>query len=307
MIESLKKSKVYIMLFASMFFWGMSFIWYKQAYPGFHPISLVLLRLIISFGLLILYSFFLKRQSWPKFKDLKFFLLLAFFEPLMYFLGESFGMQIVSSTLASILIATIPLFSSLAAFYFYKERFTAFKYLGILLSFLGVLFVVYFDGSIGNSSIKGIILMMLAVMSAVGYSLVLKRLLIDYSALIIVTIQNMIGIIYFFPIFLIYEAKGFIMNNYTLHDFMPVIYLAVFASTFSFIFYIEGVKKIGITRAIVFTNFVPIVTAIFAIIILKERMSFIKIAGICLTIAGLLMTQMNAYPKLKILKIIWKR
>jgi drug/metabolite transporter (DMT)-like permease len=195
----------------------------------------------------------------------------------------------------------------LAAFYFYKERFTLFKYLGILLSFLGVLFVVYFDGSIGNASLKGIILMMFAVFSAVGYSLVLKRLLIDYTALMIVTIQNMLGIIYFFPIFLIYEAKGFFWSNYSPHDFLPVIYLAVFASTFSFIFYIEGVKKIGITRSIVFTNFVPIVTAIFAVIILNERMSFIKIAGIGLTIAGLLITQINSYPKLKILKYRWKR
>jgi len=289
-----------------MFFWGMSFIWYKQAYPGFHPISLVLFRLIISFALLVLYSIIIQRVTWPKFKDFKFFFLLAFFEPLMYFLGESFGMQIVSSTLASILIATIPLVSTIAAFYFYNERFTANKYLGILISFVGVLLVVYFDGSIGEAPLKGVILMILAVLSAVGYSLVLKRLLVDYGPIIIVSAQNLIGILYFLPIFFIFEAKGFSWSNYSPHDFLPVLYLAVFASTFSFIFYIEGVKKIGITRAIVFTNFVPIVTAVFAVVILNEKMSFIKIAGICLTISGLLMTQINKYPKLKIIKNRWR-
>jgi drug/metabolite transporter (DMT)-like permease len=295
------KFRVYIMLIAAMFFWGMSFVWYKQAYPEFRPISLIFFRLLISFVLLFLYSLFLRRLKWPNKKDIKYFFLLAFFEPLMYFLGESFGMKYVSSTLASILIATIPLFASFAAYLFYREQLTAKKYLGILFSFIGVIFIVYFDGSIGEAPLKGVLLMMLAVVSAVAYSTALRRLSVGYSALSILSFQNLIGMLYFLPIFLLADAKEIVWSAYKFRDFLPVLYLAVFASTFAFLFFIEGVKSIGITKAIVFTNFIPIVTAIFAVIILNEKMSFIKITGIFLTIAGLFLSQVNVLPKMNLI------
>lgn len=289
-----------------MIFWGLSFIWYKQAYPEFRPISLVLFRLVISFVLLFIYTIFQGKLKLPKVTDLKYFFLLAFCEPLTYFLGESFGMQLVSSTLASILIATIPLITSFIAFYLYKEQLGLRRYFGILLSFLGVVFVVYFDGSIGAAPFKGIILMMLAVVSAACYSIVLKRLSIVYSALIIVCYQNLIGIIYFLPIFLVYDAPVVNWKIYSMHDFLPVIYLAVFASTLAFLFFIRGVQKLGVSKAIVFTNFIPIVTALCAGIMLNEKMSFIKITGILLTISGLLLTQISLKLNLESLKEKWK-
>jgi drug/metabolite transporter (DMT)-like permease len=290
------------MLIAAMLFWAMSFIWYKQAFPAFRPVSLILFRLIISFLLLMLYFAFSNRMKWPKIKDFKFFFLLAFLEPFLYFIGECYGMQYVSSTLASILIATIPLFATVAAYYFYHEKFTINKYFGILISFTGVIFVVYFDSRIGEAPLKGIILMMIAVLSTVGYSTILKRLLVDYNAFSIVWIQNFLGILYFLPLFFIVDAHEFKWSNFSLHDFLPVINMAVFASTFGFLFFIEGVKKIGITRAVLFTNFIPILTATFAVIFLNEKMSFLKILGIFLTIAGLIMTEKTAKSAYKILK-----
>jgi drug/metabolite transporter (DMT)-like permease len=110
---------IYIYLSLAMFFWGLSFIWYKQAYPQFTPIAVVLLRLVISSILLVLVSGALKKIHLPKKSDIKYFFLLALFEPFLYFIGESFGMRYVSSTLASVIIAIIPQISPFVRFLFF--------------------------------------------------------------------------------------------------------------------------------------------------------------------------------------------
>jgi drug/metabolite transporter (DMT)-like permease len=282
---------IYFYLSLAMLFWGLSFIWYKQAYPQFNPVTIILLRLIISSLLLLSAAFLTRRIRLPKIKDIKYFLLLALFEPFLYFIGESFGLKYVSSTLASVIIATIPLISPFVSYYFFRERLTINNYLGILISFLGVLIVIYVEGQIGEAPWFGILLMLLAVLSTQGYTVVLKKLSADYSTLTIISTQNLFGIIYFLPLFLLLDAKDFSFSVYTWKDFMPVLYLAIFASTFAFLFFVEGIKKLGIARAVVFTNLIPIITVIFAFLILSEPLSLGKGGGILLTISGLFMSQ----------------
>ncbi len=279
------------MLIVAMVFWGMSFIWYKQAYPEFKPITVILFRLLLSFPLLIGFSKLIKRLNKLKRKDIKLFLLIALFEPFLYFIGESHGLLYVSSTLASVLIATVPLFAPFFGYYFYKEKLSVNNYLGILISFAGVVTIVYVDGKMGNAPWYGILLIMLAVLSTQGYAIVLKKLLENYNALTIVSYQNLIGTFYFIPVFMAFDFKGFIDSTYTWKDFMPVFYLSFFASTVAFIFFVQGIKKLGISKAIVFTNFIPIVTAILAIPLLGENLTFVKLLGILITISGLLFSQ----------------
>jgi drug/metabolite transporter (DMT)-like permease len=293
-----KNLSTYIYLSFAMLFWGMSFIWYKQAFPAFTPISIVLFRLIISFLLLIITAFILKKIHLPERKDIKLFLLLALFEPFLYFIGESFGMKYISSTLASVIIATIPLISPFVGFYFFRERLTKNNYLGILISFLGVLTVIYIEGKLGDAPWYGIMLMILAVLSTQGYTVMLKKLSVKYNTLTIVSMQNLLGIFYFLPIFLIFDLKHLSSQDIKIKDFMPVIYLAVFASTFAFLFFVEGIRKLGIARAIVFTNLIPVVTVVFAFFILSEKVTFGKCIGILLTILGLYMSQGDSFGKI---------
>jgi drug/metabolite transporter (DMT)-like permease len=225
--------------------------------------------------------------------------MLALFEPFLYFLGESYGMLFISSTLASIIIATIPLVTPFAGYYFYREKLTPNNYLGILISFLGVVLVVYIDGKTGNAPWFGISLLVMAVLSTMGYTVLLKRLLEKYNALSIVWFQNLIGGIYFVPLFLFTEARNIVWEKLTLKDFMPVLYLAVFASSLAFVLFIQGIKKLGITKSVVFTNFIPIVTAVFAITILQEKLPLLKITGIFITILGLVMSQIVRFPKIR--------
>jgi drug/metabolite transporter (DMT)-like permease len=290
-----------------MLFWGLSFIWYKQAYPGFKPITVVLLRLAISSFSLFTFSLLSGRLNRPEIADLKYFLLLSLFEPFLYFIGESFGMQYVSSTLASIIIATIPLITPFISFYFYREKLSVNNYLGILISFIGVITVIYVEGQLGSAPWVGILLMVLAVLSTQGYAVVLKKLTEKYSALTIISYQNLIGIVYFVPLFFIFEAKTFTWSSYKLFDYIPVLNLAIFASTFAFLFFIEGVRNLGIARTVVLTNLIPLVTVLFAVILLSERVPIMKMGGIALTILGLFLSQSKRNAKTQFVSRILRR
>ena len=289
--------KTYLAVTLAMLFWAFSFIWYKVANESLRPITIVFIRLVISSVLLTTYLFFTRSFMKIKKKDRKLFIILAVFEPFMYFLGESFGLTYVSATAGSVLISTIPVFATLGAWLIFKERLKAINYAGIILSFIGVLvFILRPDGTM-SFNIVGVALVMFAVFSAVGYNLTLSRLVGSYSPVYIVNVQNIIGGILFFPIFMISDFKHFLTINVTFSMMIPVLKLAVFASCGAFILFAWSTNRIGITRAIVFTNFVPVFTAFFSFLILDEQLTFQNIAGMIIVIAGLFLSQINGRKK----------
>lgn len=280
-----------------MIFWSFSFIWFKIANVTFHPITIIFIRLLISVILLTIYLVLTRNFMKIKKKDLKFFVLMALFEPFFYFLGESFGLTYVSATVCSVLISTIPVFATLGAWLIFKERLKVINYAGIILSFIGVVvFILNKDGSI-SFNIKGLGFILLAILSAVGYSLTLNRLIGSYSPVFLVYVQNFIGIILFLPLFIILDYTHFSNITFTFNMFKPVIELAVFASCGAFIFFAYTIKNLGITRANVFSNCIPVFTAIFSFILLGDKLTVNNIAGMIIVIAGLLLSQMDGNKK----------
>jgi len=291
------KFRIYGGIFLAMLFWAFSFIWFKIANKTFQPITIVFLRLIIA--IIILTSYLLIKKKFEKIRkeDRKMFLMLATFEPFLYFLGESFGLTYVSATVGSVLISTIPVVATIGAWLIFRERLKIINYIGIIVSFAGVvIFVMNKDGAL-IFNMKGLALLMLAVFSATGYNLTLSRLVGRYEPVFIVNVQNIMGAILFLPVFIIFNLKTFLNTPFTPGALTPVIELAVFASCGAFILFAYSVRNLGITRANVFTNFIPIFTAFFSFLILGDKLTIQNIAGMMIVIAGLIMSQMNGRPK----------
>lgn len=292
-----KQVKTYGAVILAMIFWSFSFIWFKIANKTFHPITIVFIRLLFSVILMTIYLVVTRNYMKIKKGDWKLFLTLAVFEPFFYFLGESFGLTYVSATVCSVLISTIPVFATIGAWLIFKEKLKAINYAGIIISFIGVLvFILNIDGSI-SFDIKGLGLLLLAVFSAVGYNLTLSRLVGSYSPVYIVNVQNLIGAIFFLPLFLIFDFKSFISTPFTFNMFRPIIELSIFASCGAFILFAWSVRNMGITRANVFSNCIPIFTALFSFILMGDRLTFQNILGMAIVIAGLFMSEMNGGRK----------
>jgi drug/metabolite transporter (DMT)-like permease len=291
------KLKTYSAVILAMIFWAFSFLWFKDANRYFLPITIVFLRLLISVVFMTVFLLITKNYMKIKKSDRKLFLMLAVFEPFFYFLGESFGLTYVSATICSVMISTIPVFATISTWLIFKEKLKAVNYAGIILSFVGVLvFILNRDGSI-SFSLKGLAFLLLAVISAVGYNLTLSRLVENYSPVYIVNVQNIIGAVLFMPIFFIFDFKHFVSVPLTFEMFKPIIALAVLCSCGAFILFAYSVSRIGITMANVFSNTIPVFTAIFSFMIIGEKLTVQNVVGMVIVLAGLLMSQINQKSK----------
>ena len=282
---------VYILALFAMLFWGFSFVWVKIAYAVYHPLEVVFIRLLIAAILLTIVSLFMVKEKIQK-KDYKIIFLLAFFEPFCYFIGESFGMQYMTATLASIIISTIPLFTPIFSYLIIREKVTIWEITGLVISFIGVLMLILVDMHIA-ASLKGVLLMFFAVLAGTNYCVMLRKVADNYSAITIVKWQNIIGALLFLPLFMIFDFSHFRSIPFDIKVFANIIQLAVFASTLAFIFLTIIVRNIGVNRANIFTNLIPVYTAVLSWYLLGESFGSRKIAGIIVVIIGLFLSQVH--------------
>jgi drug/metabolite transporter (DMT)-like permease len=287
------KGKPYTALVFSMIFWSFSFIWFKIANKSYDPITIVFIRLCIATVLLSTFLWVTKGFKGVRKEDRKYFLLLAFFEPFIYFLGESFGLTYVSSTVGSVIISTIPVFAVVFAWIFYRERLRFINYAGVVVSFIGVIIFITSGSGTISMSLRGLALMFLAVAAAVGYNMVLVRLASVYNPVSIVNIQNAIGLVLFLPLFLIFDLKKVIATGMVIQSFSSIILLAIFASSGAFVLFAYSVRHLGISRANIFSNLIPVFTAIFAFFIVGDRLTLRNAAGMAVVIAGLFLSQVG--------------
>jgi drug/metabolite transporter (DMT)-like permease len=250
-------------------------------------------RLGISSILLFLFAFFTRKLEKVANSDKLRLVLLSFFQPFLYFLFESYGVSMVSATISAVIISTIPAFTPVVSYLFLFDRFSKYNVFGIILSFVGVLFVVFGRNLIFEGSWLGVSLLFGAVASALAYSLVIVKLTNKYSSFTIISWQNSIGTLLFLPLFFIYEYENFTNTNFSPVVVFNLLYLAVFGSSVAYVLFTYSIKQLGIARASMFTNVIPVFTAMFAYIFLNESLSVVKWSGIVLVLMGLIFSQYN--------------
>lgn len=292
-METKKPIRVYISLVMAMIFWSLTFIWFKIANRVYPPFTIVFIRLVISMTVLLAVSWFAGFLQKIRKKDYKWILLMSLFNPFLYFVGESLGLTMVSSTLAAVIVATIPLFVPVGAYFFLNERLNTINIVGIVISFTGVIIVVLKpDFSLSDNPL-GMGLMFMAVFCAVGYTLIVKKLIARYNAYSLTFYQNALGVFLFLPLVLVFEWSNLINAGHETRAIMALVYLALFGSTAAFILYNYGIKELGASRANIFTNIIPVLTAVFAFFVLKEEMTWQKVTGIAVVLAGLFLSQLR--------------
>ena len=277
----------------AMFFWSFSFVWFKVAYRAYEPMTVVLIRLALSAAIMFVFSKVIGKLEPLRKGDFWWLVLLSFFEPFLYFMGESFGLKYVSSTVASVIVATIPLFTPLAAFYFFKEKISWSNFAGLGISFVGVAIVV-FDANLGFvASPLGVSLEFIAVFSTIGYVIILKRMTNHYNGYTIISYQNLIGSFMFLPFWSIFEARQAIQTPFNVEAFLAIVKLAVFASILGFIFFTYSIRNLGINKSNMFINVIPVFVAILSFLILGDEINAQKMLGIMIVISGLFLAQLK--------------
>lgn len=277
---------------------GLSFIFVKIGLKYANPMDLLAHRFTagtISIGALWIFGFLkFSSFSWSKAKLL---LLLSLFYPLLFFAFQTFGMEYSTASEAGIIFATVPIITLVIAGMFLKERTTVLQKLGIVLSGVGVAYIVYqTDNLSGGTSIKGVILLLLSVLSVVVYYALGKKISLTFSTLEITVWMTLLAFIAFNTWSIIEHFQ-----NDSLTDFFKplkqkefiwtVLYLGILSSVVTSFLTNFALSKIPASQIAVFNNLSPIITIIGGVVILGETLHYYQILGGILVILGVIMTQ----------------
>ncbi|MDP3441953.1 MAG: DMT family transporter [Ignavibacteria bacterium] len=142
-----------------------------------------------------------------------------------------------------------------------------------------------------TASPKGIILLFGAVASALVYGILLKKLTLKYSPVAIIAVQNLIGVLYMFPVVLFLEGSKVLSFQFESKLIISLLLLGILASSAAFVFFTKAVKHLGISKANIYTNLIPVFTAFFSFLVLGELISVEKFLAIALVITGVILSQ----------------
>ncbi len=291
----MNKNKIitYLMLTLSSVFWGVSFILTKELFLTEEHMTVTLLitmRLAIATLVMVPTLFAMGKMKRIERKDIKWFLLLTLCEPFIYHLCETSGVQLVSGSLASVIIATIPLFVPFGMWIAYRQRIRWAIVVGVVLSLIGVgVMLIGGEGLRGN--ISGMLFLTGAVIIAVVYTLLLVKVVDRYNPLVITTWQNIIGLLYFMPLALATNSDNILKLSYSPRMLGILLVLGICCSTLAYSFYNYGIRRLGASKASIFNNTIPIFSLIAAVAIGQEPFLWSKLLGMVIVIVGVIISQ----------------
>ena len=288
------KLLTYIASIFAITLWGMSYIWTDKLIALNIPIFyFVFVRILLAGLVLFLFNSAYGRIKRIQRKDVPKFLLLAFFEPFIYFICETYGLKVTGSpTLSAMIIATIPIFSIGAGMIFFKEKVNFVNIIGISLSLVGIVMVAMAKGELGENFIWGIILLLIAVISEVGHASITKSLAGNYSSQIIVMYQFLIGAVYLFPLFIWKGIGEFNVETYFSPEvWYPLSCLAILCSSLAFSLWVSTIKNLGVAKSSIFSALIPVAAAIIAWVLGHEYLNSRQWIGIVVSSIGVILSQ----------------
>ncbi len=286
----------YILITFSVIFWGISFIMTKELFLTEEHMTvtvLITIRLAIASLVMLPALALTRRLQRIRKQDIKWFLLLALCEPFIYHLCETSGVQLVSGSLASVVIATIPLFVPFGMWIAYRQRIRLPLIIGVVLSLTGV-FIMLMGGEGLTGNLKGLLFLSGAVIIAVVYTILLVKVVDKYHPLVVTTWQNIIGLAYFLPLMFAFDSSALPLLSWSPKMLLLLLVLGLFCSTLAYAGYNYGVRNLGASEACIFNNAIPIFSLIAALLIGQESFSWGKLAGMCIVIAGVVISQIPA-------------
>ena len=285
-----KKAHMAGILFATIF--GFTFMFSKIAMEYVSPMGLIAYRFLIAFlAFEVLRLFKVININFKK-KDIKPLLFVAIFQPILYFLLETYGLAKTSSGEAGMMIALIPIFVTILSTLILKEKPKLLQLIFIVLSVSGILFIQMSKSGEGiQVEVLGFALLFGAVLAAAMFNIASRSASRSLKPYEVTYFMMLSGAVIFNVIYLIQLALG----NQTLDYFtnlghiellIPILYLGVIASIGGFFFVNYALSKLPAHVSSIYTNLSTIVAIAAGAIFLSERLYYYHIIGSLMIIIG---------------------
>ncbi len=277
-------------LFAIIF--GFSFMFSKIALVYISPMGLIAYRFLLAFiGFEILRITKIIKINIEK-KYLFSVILVALFQPVMYFIFETYGLTIITSSEAGMMIALIPIFVTIFSAIILKERPTNIQILFIFISTFGILLIQGMKTNFRiDSNFLGFLLLFGAVISAAAFNIasrnaskILKPYEITYYMMLLGAV--VFNLIYIIQLGLHHNLIDYFNNILNIKIIISVLYLGIFASIIGFFLVNFTLNRMPAHVSSVYANLSTIIAVLAGYIFLKEALYWYHIIGGILIIIG---------------------
>ncbi|QLY82105.1 DMT family transporter [Clostridium intestinale] len=287
-----KKIIPYFTALITNIIFGLSFLFTKKALMVSNPITLVAFRFLLAFIIMSLLIAFKVIKVNYKNKPMKWLIVLAIIEPIIYFIFETYGLQRTSSSLGGLMIALIPIVVTILAIYFLNEKPSRKQVLSIILSVSGVVLIILMDGSKNSgNSILGVLFLSVAVFSAAFFNIIARKISKHFTAIEVTYFMMFLGAIFFN----IVSVSNHILNGSLSNYFEPlksssfvlsILYLGILSSIVAYFLANFTLSKMEASKSAIFANISTIVSIIAGVIFLKENFHLYHTIGSAMILMG---------------------
>lgn len=261
---------------------------------GLTPIAVATFRFLIAGGLFLITVLIEKkiRRNYKLLvekKDFPMLLFLALTGVTLFFTAQYMGIQMAGASIAAILVCLLsPVLITVLSTIIFREHLVKKQVFGIGIAALGAVIVVT-GGTISfpgdREFLLGSLILLFTPVLWATYSLVGKKIMDRYSPFLVVAYVNVLGGLCLIP-FSLAENSFCQIFTMSLNGWLAILFLAVTCSLLGYYIWFYVMKQVGaaITSSFLFAE--PLVTVLFAIIFVGERLGMFIPAGAFLIFIG---------------------
>lgn len=281
---------VFFILTLPPLLWAGNFIIGRAVRDEVPPVTLTLVRWLIALICILPFALKYIRRDAARYRAFPLRIVAISLSGIVAFsLLTYIGLHHTSGTNALLLNSCIPVLIMLFAGLFYGQPLRISQAAGLLISFCGVLAIIFHGDLAGLLSLSfssGDLMLLGAMASFSLYTLWLKKIPPEVSRLGLLGVQVIISLIAIFPLWLWESRSGAsaVWNHTTLS---AVLYLGIFPSFIAYLLFGRGVALIGAAQAGLTIHLIPVFGVALSVLFLGEKIHFYHLAGIATILAGI--------------------
>ncbi|WP_300668060.1 DMT family transporter [Desulfoluna sp.] len=277
-------------LLGAIVLWAGSFVALKIAFRSCDPYFVIFGRMAVATCCALLFYRQIRRATYQR-GDWFYLLALGFCEPCLYFVFEAKALMLTSVSQAGMITALLPVMVAVGAWIVFKETMTWGTVGGFSMAVFGVCLLTLGGEATASAPNPplGNFYEFLAMVTATGYTLILKRLSYRYSPLFLTFVQSVAGAVFFG--FLLWVCGIPIPHSVPREAALTIIYLGVFVTFGAYFCYSFAMVRMPAGQATAFINLIPVLTLFFGWLILGEVLKPIQYGAGALVVAGVFLSQ----------------